>query len=402
LDWDSGRAALHPLVRHELLSRAKDSRRWESNHPWRLAKADRLAVHDRLKTEYRLVDTAPLRDSVESLHHELLGTSPHLDELDVRVRFVEQLHEVGRTLSYVHHEHQRAVELFRLALRFDPGHPYSHHYLAFNLDWLAVEADEVENHYQEAIRLQPTHPWYWSRWISYLATRGRFGEAKSKWRDAVNSLSIDEGSPDWIFLSLHTWVARWLLHWAELDFAEEVLRGIPRELAENEASIQTLWDLLEALRQARRGVSVFPLTVPAKEWWSPSPHTDLPPRWEDHPLHSWIPARVDGVDRNTSIAFLVGAKRPASKHADPEYFEMELSRDEVAKAADGFGWDDLCEGRFVELGYYGDGNDLLRIGLHRDTEWRDPHLLSLVPPPDRWYRRAVDSAWASMDEDETY
>ena len=68
---------------------------------------------------------------------------------------------------------------------------------------------------------------------------------------------------------------------------------------------------------------------------------------------------------------------------------MELSRDEVAKAAAGFGWDDLCEGRFVELGYYGDGNDLLRIGLHRDTEWRDPHLLSLVPPPDRWYRRAV-------------
>jgi len=205
-------------------------------------------------------------------------------------------------------------------------------------------------------------------------------------------------SPDWIFLSLHRWVARWLLHWAELDFAEEVLRSIPRKLAENDASIQTLWDLLRALRQAERGVSVFPLSVPAKDWWSPSPHTDLPPAWEGDPLRFWFPARIEGVDQENSVAFLVAAKPPATAGADPVYFEMELSRDQIGQAKSGFQWDDLHEGTFVELGSYGDCNELRRIGLHRETTWHDPHLLPLVPPPDRWYRRAIEGAWAETAE----
>jgi tetratricopeptide (TPR) repeat protein len=398
LDWDGKQAALHPLIRNEISWRASEPRPDASQGPWRLFKADLMSAHDRLKDEYLDDGNASLRNSLESLHHDLLGTTPHLLESDPRLQFVEQLDGIGRTRSRVYHEHRQAASIFRLAVRLDPNHAYGHHYLAFNLDWLAEETHEVEAHYKKAIDLQPTHPWWWSRWISYLATRGRFQEAKSTWRTALDTLSPDEdGSPEWIFLSLHRWVARWLLHWVELDFAEDVLRAIPRHFAQNDASIQTLWDLLKALRQAQHGTCVFPLSIPAKDWWSPSPHTDLPPSWDGQPLRFWVPARIEGVDKECSVAFLVAAKRPPTRGADPVHFEMELSRATILKAAHGFEWENLQEGSFIELGHYGDGMELMRVGLHRDTTWYDPNLLPLVPPPDRWYRRAVESAWAEME-----
>ena len=287
--------------------------------------------------------------------------------------------------------------LFRIVLRLDPERAYSHHYLAFNLDWFAEEAARVEFHYQEAIRLQPTHPWWWSRWICYLATCGRFKEARDNWRKAVDALSISEDSPDWIFRWLHRWVARWLLHWAKLDFAEEVLRSIPTELTESDTSIQALWDLLTALREAERGLSVFPLSVPAREWWS-GPHTDLPKTWGEYALGNWMPARIEGIDQDSSVAYIVAAKRPSGDGQRPRYFEMELTRDQVLSGAYGFEWDDLHEGAMIELGQYGDPVKFERIGLHRETTWNGPHLLPLVPPPDRWYQRAVKDAWADRPE----
>ena len=42
----------------------------------------------------------------------------------------------------------------------------------------------------------------------------------------------------------------------------------------------------------------------------------------------------------------------------------------------------------------------MRIALHRDTTWCDPDLPPLYPPPDRWYQRAVEEAWAKNAEAE--
>lgn len=183
--------------------------------------------------------------------------------------------------------------------------------LELDLDWLAEDATEFERQYREAIKANPADPRLWSRWVSYLATRGRSKEAKENWRLAVDALNVtSDGTPDHIFLSLHGWVARWLLHWGDLDFAEEVLHSIPRRLAENDDGVQALWDLFEALRQARRGVSVFPLSVPARDWWSARPHTDLPLTWEGQALREWFPAQIEGVDQENGIAFVVAAKRP--------------------------------------------------------------------------------------------
>ncbi|MCY2994680.1 MAG: hypothetical protein NTY19_43485 [Planctomycetota bacterium] len=350
-DWDQARVALHPLVRHEVMNRARDPRRWETNRLWRLPRHERRTVHSRLKDEYPLGNGAAFRNRLESLHHEILGGDAVPSDSDGRLCCVEQLHEIGRTLSHVHHDHRRAVEVFRLALSLDGDHPYSHHYLGFNLDWLAEQPDEVETHYQAAIRLQPTHPWWWSRWISYLATRGRFREARNAWREAIDAMSADEdGTPRWLFLSLHRWVARWLLHWGELDFAEEVLRSIRPEVAESDTSIQTLWNLLVALREAERGAAVFPLTVPASEWWSPNPHT-LPLNWQGQPLRSWQPARVEAVDASCGIVHLLAAKRPDTTKSPVEYVEIEFTRNQIDAAAHEFQWSQLCEDGYVELAY---------------------------------------------------
>ncbi|MGO9465694.1 MAG: hypothetical protein ACLQIB_18145 [Isosphaeraceae bacterium] len=399
LDRLNGRATLHPLVRDEVLRRHRTSGRVQDSNPWRLRGDRRMAVHDRLAQEYADDGDSDLRNSLESLHHELLGSSFHLMASDRRIRFKEQLDAIGRTLSYRHHQHPRAVKVFRLAVQLDPEHAYAHHYLAYNLDWLAENTEALESHYRRAIDLQPTHPWFWSRWICYLATRGRGAEAKAQWHEAVCALSISEDdTPGWIFRALHRWVARWLLHWAELDFAEMVLREIPGRVAKYDASIQALFSLLESLKHAERGKSVFPLNVPPREWRSQEPHTDLP-RWlQDARLRSWIPARVEGIDREDGVAFLLAAELPRTRDSDFGYFETELRRGQVEASASGFTWDDLGEGAFLELGYYGDGDGLMRIALHRDTTWHDPNLLPLYPRPDRWYQRAVEEAWAENAE----
>jgi len=125
LDWHGDRFALHPLVRDAVVEKAKDLRRRESDHPWRLRRAEREAWHRRLKAEYPLLNGSTLRDELESLHHDLLGGNPDFADSDARLHFVEQLHEIGRTLSYVHRHHERAAEVFRIALRFDADQLWS-------------------------------------------------------------------------------------------------------------------------------------------------------------------------------------------------------------------------------------------------------------------------------------
>ncbi|MCA9031196.1 MAG: tetratricopeptide repeat protein, partial [Planctomycetaceae bacterium] len=384
--------SLHPIVAHEVVTRARDRKREGTNSVWRLEPADRTRVHNRL---YDLANQTPagtsFRADLESLHHGVLSNQIHDIAAEPRLHFVEQLHEIGRSLSYVFRSHQQAADVFRLALSLDADNAYSHHYLAFNLDWNAEAADEVETHYKKAIELQPEHPWWWSRWISYLATRGRFKAAGNQWREALDALSVTEdATPNWVYMSLHRWVARWMLHWSNLDLAENVLRSIPSSL-EDDASISRLNDLLVAMRYAEKDRAVFPLSVPASEWWTPRPHTDLPNEADNLRLSHWYPARVQHIDDN-GVVFLLYAEPPTCSDVEPVFRERELSRDEVQVAAHEFDSQTLHEGSFIELGYYGD-NAMLKIGMHAEGTLNDPDLIPLVPPPDRWYDRAVAASW---------
>lgn len=385
--------SLHPLVAYEVTSRARDRKREGTNQVWRLASAERSTVHTHLfNLANQTLAGKSFRTDLEALHHGVLSDQIQDIAGDSRLHFVEQLHEIGRELSYVFRQHKQAADVFRLALSLDMNNAYSHHYLAFNLDWIAESEDEVETHYKKAIELQPEHPWWWSRWISYLATRGRFKVAGKQWRDALDALSVTEdATPDWIYLSLHRWVARWMLHWSNLDFAENVLRSIPSSL-QSDASVSRLNDLLTALRFAESGRAVFPLSVPASEWWSPHPHTDLPNELDGQRLLYWYPARVQHVEEGGDI-FVMYAKQPVELKSRAEFVDAKVPCKVVRGAAFGFDSQCLHEGSFVELGYYGE-NQTLRIGLHPEGPLNDPDLIPLVPPPDRWYRRAVEASWA--------
>jgi len=201
-------------------------------------------------------------------------------------------------------------------------------------------------------------------------------------------------------MSLHRWVARWLLHWAELDFAEEVLRSIPSRVSDSDTSVQAEWDLLKALREAERDASVFPLSVPAKDWWTPMPHTKLPRFINDDQLHSWKPARVEAVDRANSKVSFLAAQCPETPNGTIDFEEIQLPWEKVKAAAYKFRSTELTAGMYVEFAYYGMRKHL-RIGLHRDSAWNDARLLPLVPPPDRWYQRAVSTAWDSLQDERT-
>lgn len=393
-EWPD-RIQLHPLVRHEAAWRARDRGQTGSRSAWRIDREVRESVHDTLFsiTTDQQVGVSWRRD-VEALYHGVLSRRIADAGADDRLHFIEQLHEIGRSLSYMHHQHDKAAEVFRIAVSLDQDNAYSHHYLAFNLDWQAISPKDVERHYQKAIELQPEHPWWWSRWISYLATRGQFKRAGQQWRDALDALSVTEdATPDWVYLSLHRWVARWMLHWANLDLAENILRSIPEKLS-SEASLARLNDMLVALRHAEEGLAAFPLSVPASQWWTAHPHTDLPLVIDGQRLERWVPARISYVDDERGLSLMTASPSEFAKDGI-QYDELDLDSEAVRRAAIGFKWDDLEEGRYIELGYYGK-SQLLRIGLHSDEPLADPNLLPLAPPPDRWYRRAVRESWKEM------
>src|SRR5205807_7373324 len=128
------------------------------------------------------------------------------------------------------------------------------------------------------------------------------------------------------------------------------------------------------------------------------PHTNLPWRFAGTQLQllAWPPARVQTVDRTSGkVTFLTG-QPPEKGDGATVLEELQLSREKVKASAYKFRQSELTPGSYVELGYYG-GRSLLKIGLHRATVFKDHRLLPLVPPADRWYQRAVEAGWKSIE-----
>ena len=392
-DWGDG-FHLHPFVRYEVFSRAANRLQPELRSLWKLRPEERTDVHVQVfSTLQQSKPGESLVDDMEYLNHWALSGDNTISPDNERIHFVEQLHEIGYELSYRYRMHPKAVEVYRLALGFDETNARTHHYLAFNLDWDAEEPEHVERSYQKAIEHNPQHPWYHSRWISYLVTRGRNKDARQAFRHANDVMPISGNSPEYVFLGLHRWIARWMLHWGELGMAEDVLNSIPTAFRD-ERSVVRLYEMLETLKLAEIGIAVFPLSVRKSHWWDPAGHTGLPLLLDGNRL-TWQPARVDAVA--DEIAYLsVGVPDKENVYGFV-ISEKKLERATIERRADGFQWSDLAEGRYLELGYYGD-SDLMKIGIHHSLELDDPEILPLVPPPDRWYEKARDAAWQQLQD----
>lgn len=378
---------LYPIgdqfVLHEILqlNSKPDETRW-------LSEVQKQKTHELLADYYAeqfgaLTDPEEaeraLRCELEGFHHAVQTERQEI-ERDFRLFFVEQLNLFGRRLSHDLDEYAKATSVFERAVDRDEQNDYSHHYLAYNLDIRGIDADRVERHYQRAIELDDEHPWWWSRWICFLITRGRLREARDQWDEALDALGLPtfEATPDAYYKNLHKWVARLLLEAGKLDFAQRVLQGVPRRQKEELRGFRAMEQQLERLRDAQRHQTVFPAFVSYDEQWK-GPHLH-PENYEGQPLQRWLPARVEGVSDDV---VLVVAEQQESDN-DIAYGQMEIPVDTFDTWSEAIEASELQEGRFLELAIYGSPDSSPRIRAHHKTFYDPDDLPPLLLDPNRY------------------
>jgi tetratricopeptide (TPR) repeat protein len=353
-----------------------------------------VSLHRSLANFYRqradARDVSPqLTYNIEAYHHAIRTTDKHLIE-SIKPFFIEQLHVHGRILSKERKDYEAAAGIFAQAIALDDTDDYAHHYLAYNTDRLAGDATLVEREYRKAIELNPTHAWWWSRWINFLITVGRLSDARREWSVAIDELRATE---EWerasVFRELHLWVARLLLHRSQLDFAERVLTDVPESVRSEHTGFRALERWLVVMREARRARAVFPLHIPPSDWWRQEPHLDFPSALNGRSRLQWNPARVEAIEDGSVI--LVVGQEPADPGGLPSYGRIELSSERFNEASLDERAESLRAGRFLELAFYGQ-DGVLRLRIHPDRPWVDPELPPLDPPDPQRYLKKDDSS----------
>jgi tetratricopeptide (TPR) repeat protein len=350
-----------------------------------LSREQRVETHRQLAEYYaaKIESNGPAYRGrqLEAFHHASQAGDP--DTLQrFHALFPAQLNKLGRTLSKEARNFAAAADVFRLAIQWDDQNDYAHHYLAYNVDWLANDPGLAEAEYRRALEVNPEHPWWWSRWINFLITLGRAREARVEWARAVDALNLTGGEgPETVYQSLHLSVARLLIHRAQLDFADTVLNETPASLRKNDLRFGALENLLAALREAERARSVFPLTVPFNEWWTDKPHLDFS---QKQSIVKWFPAQVDAVDGDT-IRLVMGKRAADGQRAEYAHVDLPRSKFDAASLDEPSG--ELEPGRFLELAFYG-AEETLKIRSHPDLPWQSPDLPPIDPDPRRYLRKA--------------
>lgn len=326
-----------------------------------------------------------IRHELEELHH-LTQLHDAAGVLERSVYFVDTYNALGKRLGQLGVRSQdegrrrlwfeRAVTAYERVLELDEHDAYAHHYLAYNVDWLATDAARAEQHYQAALEQRPDQIWYHGRWTSFLITRGRVLEARRAWSVAVEQFGDDR--PGWLFDELHRQIARLLLHRGELDFAKLVLDDLSDEAAALPWA-RAERRLLERLEQAARDELVFPSSVdPARRWDGPHlVHIEARPsvkRWWAGRIEAWL-------DREVVLRL---AERPG------RFGRKTLPASEVRKLL-GVPLRRVPAGTFIELVQWRGVKQQQQIFVH-PGELEDPDLPPVLPPADRYLRRAANAA----------
>ncbi len=368
------------FLMHDVLKRLPRELGWHSR-PLRQSAheqfADYFAQRCRTRGEtsgYAMVDV------LEGFHHAASAGRQSAPR-DFAPFFVEQLHTLGRVLSKQYGNHEAAIQVFEQAIRLDDQDDYAHHYVAYNVDWLALDEDRADCEYKRAVELNKEHPCWWSRRINFLITTGRLNEARQNWSDAKGALGLflaeDSG---YVYRELHLWVARLLLHRGQLDFADLVLASVPEPIRRRDTQFQALGRLYETLREAERGRGVFPWSVPPDRWWHTFPNLSFPPEVNGEPLMQWNPARVEDVDEE-SVWMIVGSK---AGDEPPTYGHVAIPRSRFDEASLDVKSQEIEPDRFLELAFYGARGEL-RIRCHPVEIAMDGQLPGFDPPNPRRY-----------------
>ena len=372
LEERGGQWAMHRALRSAaLLRRWLDERRVRDVH--------RLIADYYVRSERQRKADDPQRplDRLEAFHHlaEIGEAEPSL------AMFEGQLDSLGRSLSLAG-DYESAVRVFEQAVQINALDDYAHHYTAYNLDIQGKEPARVEAEYRLAIDIDPKNDWWRSRLITFLITLGRTEDARREWSEAIEAL-VPPGNeaPAVLCENLHLWVARLLVHRARLDFARAVLDLVPQEVRETHLGFREIDRLCQALGEARCARVVFPAWIPPDQWWH-GPWL-LAKRRSGKPLKAWYPGRVEAVDDETVTLVIASSPPQGEKPAEYGYVTIPVEQfnretlDDYAR--------DLRAGRFVELGFYGDGTPR-RIRIYRDVQYADSDLPALKMDPQRYLR----------------
>ena len=264
-----------------------DSERREAHSEaaqWHLGRFD-CATH-------ALESAAAIRHEIEAVHH-FTEAGDAKAVLERSIFFVEQYDALGKKLSQ-QKQWMEAVDIYERALAHDPHDDYAHHYIGYNLDVLASDPDRAEAEFRAALVERDDHAWYHGRYVNFLLTRGRVGDARDAWENALARLLRSTGDPR-LYRELHAETARLLLHRGRLDFADEVLADVPAPIAREQPWFHALDRLRRMLREAEREEIVFPPSLPDADRWQQGPHL-LASEQDRARLCAWMPGRVTGVD----------------------------------------------------------------------------------------------------------
>ena len=375
---EEGQFILHEMLRADVKSYLEPSARRN--------------VHAKIAGEYYLplfqnlsrgeVSKA-LTHEVEAYYHA--ATSGQAVE-DLRPFFAEQLNLLGRYLSEQEHQFEEAASVFKRAITWEPEDDYAHHYFAYNLDYLGRRASEVEQHYREAVRLRNDHPWWWSRLICFLLTRGRIEQAESAWADALDSLVFipnDQVAGSRVHSDLHGHVLNNALYFSQLHFADRVLNDIPETVRQNDPHLLACQRRLEALELAANGRAVVPMPDLKKGWWTEGPF-ELPRQLNSgHTLERWFAVRVEAVvDSKVDLRL---AETPVDGVHEPEVLLATFALDQLQE------WSLTTlapkTGDYWEIGAYRRGdNEQYRLFVRDHVRFQeaDEQLFRIEPDPERY------------------
>lgn len=321
-----------------------------------------------------------IRYELEELHH-LTQLNDAAAIFARSVYFVDTYDALGKRLGQLgvraHGDDQRrlfesAVTAYQRSLDLDDTDAYAHHYLAYNIDWLATDAARAETHYLRALELRSDQVWHHGRWISFLVTCGRVLEARDAWSSAMEEFGDDR--PAWLFDELHRQIARLLLHRGELDFAKLVLDDLSDDAASSSWA-RAERRLFDRLDQAARDQLVFPSSVdPARRWDGPHlVHAEARSsvkRWWAGRIETWLDGEV--VLRLAEAPDRFGRKTlPASEFR--KLVGVPLRR--------------VPAGTFIELVHWRNSKQI----FVQPGEVDDVDLPLVIPPADRYLRRAADA-----------
>jgi tetratricopeptide (TPR) repeat protein len=333
--------------------------------------------------------------ALEAFHHAV-----QLGDADAALRqpvfFSEQLNILGRALSRAG-DRAGAAAIFERAANQAPEDDYAHHYLAYNLDVDGLDAARVEREYELAIALRPDNPWWHSRHVTFLVTRGRLDEAWEAWNTAlVHVRPEDYADSSFLYENLHFWVAYTLLNAGEYDLVRSVIAEVPAEVLSNNRGFDALVDRLEAMVEARDWGSFVPGYAFRPGWWRDPPEL-LPETKVGDALVTWFAGRVNHLDEESIEIDAAEIKNDelTANFTRPGRTAATFDRQHFDQVAVGGSAGGLRRGDYVQIGFYGSDDtdqDSVVVAVHPRNRWRSDGLPALTPHPQRYLRRALELA----------